>query len=80
VQVAEQRVVPAAEAVVGDRHRDRRLDADHFAFVILMLTDTLAGPLAVLLLPVVSLGITRMQQVAREATPARSRPTLNRRV
>src|SRR4029078_10365778 len=29
VEVAEQAVLPAAEAVVGDRHRDRHVDADH---------------------------------------------------
>src|SRR5438552_9043959 len=29
VQVAEEGGLPAAEAVVGDRHRDRHVDADH---------------------------------------------------
>src|SRR5690348_1120445 len=29
VGVAEERVLPAAEGVVGDRHRDRHVDADH---------------------------------------------------
>ena len=29
VQVAEARALPAAEGVVGDRHRDRHVDADH---------------------------------------------------
>src|ERR671914_527186 len=29
VQVAEQRRLPAAEAVVGDGHRNRHVDADH---------------------------------------------------
>src|SRR5438046_7894675 len=27
--VAEARALPTAEAVVGDRHRDRHVDADH---------------------------------------------------
>src|SRR5215471_12874600 len=29
VEVAEEGVLPAAERVVGDRHRDRDVDADH---------------------------------------------------
>ncbi len=29
VEVAEARRLPAAESVVGDRHRDRHVDADH---------------------------------------------------
>src|SRR6476646_3609791 len=29
VEVAEQAVLPATEAVVGDRHRDRDVDPDH---------------------------------------------------
>ena len=29
VEVAEARALPAAEGVIGDRHRDRHVDADH---------------------------------------------------
>src|SRR3546814_16183650 len=29
IDVAETRALPAAEGVVGDRHRDRHVDADH---------------------------------------------------
>src|SRR3954471_18312425 len=29
VEVAKARLLPAAEGVVGDRHRDRHVDADH---------------------------------------------------
>src|SRR5262245_54652901 len=29
VEIAEARLLPAAEGVIGDRHRDRHVDADH---------------------------------------------------
>src|SRR5690606_23635481 len=29
IGVAETRALPAAEAMIGDRHRDRHVDADH---------------------------------------------------
>src|SRR5208282_3814173 len=29
VEIAEPRALPAAESIVGDRHRDRHVDADH---------------------------------------------------
>src|SRR5208282_5334532 len=29
VEIAEPRALPAAESVIGDRHRDRHVDADH---------------------------------------------------
>jgi hypothetical protein len=29
VEIAEARALPAAEGVIGERHRDRHVDADH---------------------------------------------------
>ena len=29
IVIAEQRALPAAEGMIGDRHRDRHIDADH---------------------------------------------------
>src|SRR6185503_14158366 len=34
VEIAEAGLLPAAERVIGDRHRDRHVDADHATFTL----------------------------------------------